>query len=315
MVRAFLYFNLVNLYGDVPLVTTTDYHKNEVLSRSSSEKVYASIISDLTEAQSLLRPGYPSDNHMRPNLFTASSLLAKVFLFQGKWDLAEKWASEVINSGLYSLEPDLNEVFLNTSKEAIWKLSPVISGFETWEGFYFVPVSSSVMPRYALTNNLLSAFETTDNRKINWLNSNTVNSIQYFYPYKYKLGYDGLSEPQENFVVFRLAELYLIRAEARAKQNNIAGALDDLNKIRSRAGLNDFTPIDQTALLTAIVHERQVELFCEWGNRWLDLKRLGLAGPVLSIVKGPIWQNTDALYPIPQTEISKNQSLIQNPGY
>jgi hypothetical protein len=176
-------------------------------------------------------------------------------------------------------------------------------------------VSSSIIPRYALTNDLLSAFEVADNRKTNWLNSNTVNSVQYFYPYKYKLGYDGLPEPQENFVVFRLAELYLMRAEARARQNNIAGALADLNKIRNRAGLAELLTTDQNVLLTAIAHERQVELFCEWGSRWLDLKRLGLAGPVLSVVKSPAWQNTDVLYPIPQTEISKNQSLTQNPGY
>jgi hypothetical protein len=315
VVRALLYFDLVNLYGKVPLVTTTDYHKNEILARTGVEQVYASIISDLTDAQALLKPGYPTSGRLRPNLFTATSLLAKVYLFQGKWDMAEKSASEVINAGLYSLEPDLNNVFLSTSNEAIWKLSPILRGFETWEGYYFVPLSNTIVPRYAICTNLLSAFEISDARKASWLKNSKVNGTEYFYPYKYKLGYDGLSVPKENFVVFRLAEQYLIRAEARARQNNITGALEDLNMIRKRAALSDITATDQNMVLAAVTHERQTELFCEWGNRWLDLKRWGQAGTVLSLIKGANWQDQDLLYPIPQAEISKNPSLTQNAGY
>lgn len=315
VVRAFLYFNLVNLYGDVPLVTTTDYHTNEVMGRSSLDKIYETIISDLTEAQSLLKPEYPSAHRLRPNLFAATALLAKVYLFREKWDLAENAASQVINSGLYLLEADLNNVFSSSSREAIWQLSPVLPGFETWEGYYFVPVSSSIVPRYAVTDNLLSAFEPSDSRMASWLKSNTVNSTAYFFPYKYKLGYDGLSEPTENYMVFRLAELYLIRAEARARQNNVSGSFEDLNRVRNRAGLADFTTLDPNALPDAIMHERETELFCEWGNRWMDVKRTGKADVVLSAVKGSNWQDTDVLYPIPQGEVGKNPTLTQNSGY
>lgn len=313
--RAFLYFNLVNLYGNVPLITSTDYHKNEVLGRTPVEEIYKGIIDDLTAAQTLLTPSYPTTNRFRPNQYTATSLLSKVYLFQKKWDLCEKAATQVINSGMYKLETNLNNVFLVSSNEGIWKLSPVYPGAETWEGYYFVPTSNSVIPRNVVTNSLLSAFETGDQRKNNWLKSNTVNGQLYYFPYKYKLGYDGATVPKENYMVLRLAEQYLIRAEARAGQGDIAGALDDLNLIRSRAGLPNFIPTDPNLVLSAIQHERQVELFCEWGNRWFDLKRTGKADGVLSAIKGANWQGTDQLYPVPQPEINQNPSLSQNPGY
>jgi hypothetical protein len=113
----------------------------------------------------------------------------------------------------------------------------------------------------------------------------------------------------------RLAEQYLIRGEARAHQNNVQGAQEDLNIIRSRAGLGATTANDESSLLAVIETERQVELFAEWGHRWFDLKRTGRADAVLSLEKAPNWQSTDRLYPIPFEEIKINPSLTQNPGY
>ncbi len=312
--RAFILFNLTNLYGPIPLVISTDYHKNQILPRSPSDTVYTQIINDLKDAQNLLLTSYPTAGRFRPNRFTATALLAKVNLYQRDWLGAEKNATQIIDAGLYSLEADLNNVFLTGSNETIWKLSSVIAGLETWEGYYFVPASSDQIPGYIITNNLLNAFENGDQRLIKWLNNNTVNGISYYYPYKYKLGYDGLSTPLEDYMVFRLAEQYLIRAEARANQNNLNGAIDDLNTIRNRAGLENTAASDQTSLLSAIQHERQVELFCEWGNRWFDLKRTDEATNILSPIK-PDWQATDTLYPIPQTELNSNPFLSQNPGY
>ena len=91
--------------------------------------------------------------------------------------------------------------------------------------------------------------------------------------------------------------------------------MEDLNVIRNRAELSNFYTSDQDTLLTEIAHERQVELFCEWGNRWLDLKRLNKATTVLPVVKGANWQSTDVLYPIPLSELGKNPALTQNAGY
>ena len=312
--RGFILFNLANLYGSIPLVLTTDYHKNQILARSPSDTVYAQIINDLKDAQNLLSAGYPTAGRFRPNRFTASALLAKVYLYQKNWEEAEKNATEVIDAGIYSLETDLNNVFLTGSNETIWKLSSVISGLETWEGYYFVPVSSNTIPPYITTDTLLHDFENGDQRRQKWLNKNTVNGIDYYYPYKYKLGYDGLSTPMEDYVVFRLSEQYLIRAEARAQEGNLSAAITDLNLIRNRAGLQNTISTDQASLLSAIQHERQVELFCEWGNRWFDLKRTGKATEVLSLIKTH-WQAGDTLYPIPQTELNSNPFLTQNEGY
>ena len=140
-----------------------------------------------------------------------------------------------------------------------------------------------------------------------------MGPVRYYYPYKYKLTALSLVDTEYNMVI-RLAEVYLIRAEARAEQGNIAGAQADLDTVRARAGLPPTAAGDVPGLLGAIGHERQVELVAEWGHRWLDLKRTGLAGAVLGSEK-PGWVATDTLYPIPAGELTANPALSQNPGY
>jgi hypothetical protein len=115
-------------------------------------------------------------------------------------------------------------------------------------------------------------------------------------------------------MMLRLAEQYLIRAEARAQLENIPGAQEDLNAIRSRAGLPDTDADDKASLLLAIERERQAELFAEGGHRWLDLKRTNRADAVLGPLKAD-WQTPDALFPIPDAERQLNPNLTQNDGY
>ena len=126
-------------------------------------------------------------------------------------------------------------------------------------------------------------------------------------------------------MVLRLGEQYLIRAEARARLgSNLSGAIGDLDKIRSRAGLPLIATtnpgITQPALIDKIMHERQVELFSEFGHRWFDLKRTNTVDAVMNVVTplkaaGAPWQPYQALYPIPITELQKAPNLTQNPGY
>jgi hypothetical protein len=119
-------------------------------------------------------------------------------------------------------------------------------------------------------------------------------------------------------MVLRLAEQYLIRAEARAAMNNLTGAKADLDVIRVRAGLPRTTANTKEAILNAIAHERRIELFTEWGHRWFDLKRTGAIDSVMkniAIEKASIWNTNFKLFPIPQTEILLNSRLIQNNGY
>lgn len=313
-VRAFLYFNLVNLYGDVPLVTSTDYRANQHKARTAVGEVYAQIISDLKEAKSFLSTSYLSSDRMRPNSFTASALLAKVYLYEKEWSNAEHEADSIINSGFYSLENNLNAVFTPNSPETIWQLQVVLTSRATLEGYSFIPASSSSKPKYALTNYLLNSFETGDQRKVtgNWVRSNTVSGQAYFYPYKYK---QRTNSTAEDYKVFRLAEQYLIRAEAKAQQNDLIPAISDINVVRNRAGLASLSSsLNQNQVLRAIEQERRSELFCEWGNRWFDLKRTEKASSVLGAIKTD-WQNTDELFPIPLNELNLNTNLTQNPGY
>jgi len=143
---------------------------------------------------------------------------------------------------------------------------------------------------------------------------NTGNGNQtFYYPYKYK-NILSSSPTVEDFMILRLGEQYLIRAEASAELGNTAAALADLNVVRARAGLAAVTVSSPAAALTAIMHERQIELFTEWGNRWYDLKRTGTATAVLSSEK-TAWQANAELYPVPRTQLSVNPLLTQNPGY
>ena len=317
LVRALYNFDLVNLFGAVPLVTTTDYTATSKLGRSPVDSVYTQILTDLMAAQEVLPVAYPSAGHLRPNLYTVKALLAKVELYQQNWQAAYNAADTIIHSGLYSLVPNLNNVFLNGSTEAIWQL-PANGKFSvTTEANEYVPYTSGTVPAYPLTSFLLNAFEPGDQRLQDWtgkviINTGSANDTSY-YPYKYKNRIPS-APTTEDFMVFRLGEQYLIHAEAAAELGNLGTALSDLNTVRARAGLGASTASTQADLLTAIMHERQVELFTEWGNRWFDLNRTGTAGAVLNAEKGG-FQSYMALYPVPFSQIEVNTLLTQNPGY
>ena len=309
--RALNYFYLVILFGDVPLVLSTNYLKSSSIPRTAVVTVNQQIVADLTEAKQLLSVSYTTSTNVRPNEMAAAALLARVYLFQKDWANAETQATVVLNSGAYTLEADLNRVFISTSAETIFQLARPTAN--TAEGSIFIPASGSARPTFAVTGALLNAFETGDQRKAAWLKVNTISGTAYTYPYKYKIR--NSTTVSENNIVIRLAEVYLIRAEARAQQQKTGDALTDLNTIRQRAGLTPVTTSTQTATLNAIMQERQMELFAEWGHRWLDLKRTGKVNEVLSVFKGANWQPADALYPIPLPQILLNPSLTQNSGY
>jgi hypothetical protein len=311
-IRALCYFYLTNIFGDIPLELSTDYRVNEKMARTPAEQVYNQIASDLQDASILLSSDYVSQDKTRPNKWAAVALLARVYLYTLNWAKADSTATLVISSGKYQLDADLDSVFLAGNNEAIWQLMPVVPSLNTAEGQYFIPSSNNVLPTYAVTPFLLSAFEPGDLRKTDWLNSASMNDQTYYYPFKYKVA-NG-NTVTEYYTVLRFAELYLIRAEAQAEQNNLSGAVADLNIIRNRAGLPDAIANDQASLLSTIAHENQIEFFCEWGHRWFDLKRTGHIDQGLGNEKSG-WKPTDALYPIPFSEIQTNPYLTQNAGY
>jgi hypothetical protein len=322
VVRALEYFYLVNLWGGVPLITSTSYLVNQGLPRASVDSVYDQIEKDLSDATTRLVPTYPGAGRLRPNLYTAYALLSRVYLYRGQWSSAEAMADTVIKSGEYHLENNLNAVFLDQDQEEIWQLGGhELNILDNSPGPLFVPFPSNV-PTYPLTPFLAGAFETGDLRQTNWVGiqkivNNPGDTAVYYYCNKYKNIGSDVVNGTEDLSVLRLAEIYLIRAEARIQQGNIGDGMADLNLIRSRAGLPAKTAADVPGALAAILHERQVELFCEWGHRWLDLKRMDSVNAVMSREKPGYWpvDGHQALYPISRNQLLLNPNLTQNPGY
>lgn len=330
--RAFFYFYLVNLYGDVALVTSTDYKKNSTLSRTVASTVYEEIINDLRDAKELLSAEYldgqlnsftASAERVRPNKYAATALLARVYLYINDWSKAETEATAVIdNKSMYDTV-SLNNAFLMAAmgnKEAIWQLQGVYSDRNTEDARMFIITTelSNTTP-VRISDTLLNSFELGDNRKTvgNWMDTITLSGNTYYYPYKYK---NTTSSVTEYLVVMRLAEQYLIRAEARAHQSKFSEAQADLNVIRNRAGLPNTSASDKEALLVSILRERQLELFSEWGHRWFDLKRTNNVDAVMSVVtplkaNGSQWNSFQRLYPIPFSETQRGPNLTQTIGY
>ncbi len=311
--RAICYFYLVNFFGHIPLATTTNYQVNTALSALSATKIFQQVIDDCLDAQKILPSDYSFSNgeRVRPNRFAATALLARAYLFLKDWKNAEIESGSVIEAtDLYSLPADLNQVFLANSSEAIWQLQPVQPGLNTFEGYTFI--LTGFPTSVALSDSLIREFEPNDTRRTSWIDSVEAGGSVYYFPFKYKV--QSGSPVTEYSVALRLAEQYLIRAEARAWRNNLSGAAEDLNMIRNRAGLGNSPALDQYSLLSAIAQERRVELFTENGTRWLDLIRTGKATQVLNTAKNN-WTADDTLYPIPLSELQKNIHLKQNPGY
>ncbi|HWK06051.1 MAG TPA: RagB/SusD family nutrient uptake outer membrane protein [Puia sp.] len=308
--RAFCHFYLTNLFGDVPLVLTTDFNQTDTMQRTSQAKVYQQILQDLQDAQNALPESNPA-GVVRVSKWAAAALLARANLYGQNWATAETLAGSVINAFGNQPLPDPNSVFLIGSAEAIWQLQPPSYASNPFEPNTIFSYGTLY---YSVTDGLLNSFETGDLRRTAWLDSTYYNGALYYYPYKYKSS-TYQSPSTEYYMILRLAEQYLIRAEAAAHQNKVSVAVQDINVIRTRAGLGGLSSgISQTDCLLAIEQERRVELFAEWGHRWLDLKRTGNAAAVLSPIK-PAWISTGVLYPVPVSEIKLNPHLSQNVGY
>lgn len=311
-VRAICYFYLVNLFGDVPLVTSSNAEKNARLSRCPVDTIYNQIRTDLLDVKADLPD---TMDNTRPNKFACDALLARVHLFMKNWIEAEMAATSVINSSRYNLD-DIKNVFKSGSTETIFQWAPVLNQTNSAEGRIFNTFSA--VPVYTITTNLMMAFEPGDLRGINWLKTVQPGNPgpTYTYPNKYKVNISQPGTPATEYnVVLRLAEQYLIRAEARANQNKIIEADDDIYVIRKRAALPRISSQNKMSCLAAIEQERRIELFAEWGHRWFDLKRWDKADTMLKAIISKNWQITDQLYPIPFSEIESDPNLVQNPGY
>ncbi|MGN6416241.1 MAG: RagB/SusD family nutrient uptake outer membrane protein, partial [Pseudobacter sp.] len=229
------------------------------------------------------------------------------------------------------------------SAEVLWNFAPAygavaagITSVFTGDGGHYNPavLKAYGLPpqssRYDLSNylsdSIVNEFAANDKRKLQWLESMTVSGKTYYFPFKYKTDVFGLSTVQEYPVVMRMGEVFLIRAEARIRQEKIEDGIGDINKVRFRASLGDTTASTKETAMGVLEREKRLELFTEWGHRWFDLKRwpgknnpaITRAEEVMSVItplKGGTWEKNWLLLPLPQTDIINNPFLKQNEGY
>ncbi len=301
-IRALHYSILNRYFGGVPLVLapTRGISDESEVSRATTAEVWTQVETDLEEARGLLPTGRVIG---RATQGAADALLARVYLESGKYTQARDKATSVISSGTYSLNPSFRSNFtVKNSPESIFELQYSINHSNS-QAFWYFPASLGGRLGYAPSADLYNAFPAGDARR--------DASIALQGTQRYANKYFRIANGDDNVIVLRLAEMYLIRAEANARLNAPAATVRaDLNVLRTRAGLAPLgTDIDtQSELFDAILLERRLEMAFE-GQRFFDLRRLGRAEAVLQLAPAKL------LWPIPQAERDVNSNLAQNPGY
>ncbi|PZR08537.1 MAG: hypothetical protein DI539_22685, partial [Flavobacterium psychrophilum] len=322
-IRAFCYYYLVNYFENIPYVISTDWNKERSASQINKSVVFKNILDDLLYSYDNAEISYSftKQERIRVTKWAAAALLARVYLSIGDSEKAIFYSTSVIsNSSLFVLVSNPNDVFLKNNKESILQgsLNNIQSPFNaTPEGYNFT-VNRQGIPYVYLTDNLIKGMDTAiDLRYKAWVGTTVYLGNKYFYPLKYKVGkanFSATGSVTEYFVLLRLAEQHLLRAEAKWKSGDFQGAIVDINLIRNRAGLPLYSFLTADELLNEIIAQRRIEFFCEWGHRWLDLIRVGRAKDVLQPFK-PLWKNHSVYMPIPVSELISDINLRQNAGY
>ncbi|AKD53969.1 RagB/SusD family nutrient uptake outer membrane protein [Spirosoma radiotolerans] len=325
--RGWANFIGVYTYGDIPKVTSTDQSANTTIPRIAKADMLASVLADYQAALADL-PSVTSastnatTNATYLNKINCQAALARYYLYQKNWAQAESLATVVINSGVYALQTNYSDIVTKDfTSESILEV-----GYNLTDdpGTSNDPVTGSpglnnllvgrreVIPSNQLVSSLLSAEAGTRSTTITFNAQQQRGNDNGWTVRKYGTA----SEDNNNIVLMRLAEMYLIRAEARAQQGKLTGttgAIADLNVLRTRAKAPAITAGAQADVLLAVERERVYELAFE-GQRWYDLVRTGRAQAVMSAFS-PNWNSRYELWPIPQREIQQNTALQQNPGY
>lgn len=317
--RAISHFELVRLYAQpwnatgsndglgVPLMLkSSDF---STVSRASIAQVYAQIIQDLTEAETLLPT--TGKNNNRATAFVAKGYLARVYLQQSNFAQALAKANEVITSGGFTLGATVTDVFDNDgTAEAIFELQQTaVNNAGTLNGglaTYYSNTSSFGRGDMPIQEGHLLLYEAGDDRR---------SELFYVGDSPDKAGAVACAKwwnAEKNYCLMRLSEMILIRAECNFRLSSATGAtpLADVNTIRSRATLSNLVTVD----LPAILKERQLEL-CFEGHRLHDIKRLKQNVVSTSPAFNYAFDSPKLVLPIPFREIVANPNLVQNPGY
>ena len=336
--RALFYFDLVNIFGAVPLVTQplpdTDA---SLIARTPVADVYKVIIADLLAAEAGLPVSHSGANLGRVTKGAAQALLGKVYLYNKDYANAEKYFLLVINSGKYGLMDNFQEVWhrsFENNKESIFEVQFADiggSGSNGRNGSYLPAVNGATGSGLA-TKRAFDAFDPTDPRRAmsifrpgDSFAPNVSTALATFSAVWSATGYavkKGMwpimyvNSNGINYPIIRYADVLLMYAEAANELNKLTEARAAVNQIRARPSVNmpAITAANtgtKAAMFNAINKERQVELMFEF-IRFNDLRRWGLALQEL----GPIgYQAKHALFPIPQLELDINPKLTQNQGW
>ncbi|GAA4315901.1 RagB/SusD family nutrient uptake outer membrane protein [Nibribacter koreensis] len=316
--RGLAYFDLVKVFGGVPIVTKPTLNVAGIQSqgRSSEAEVYSQIITDLTAAETKLAGG--NAEAFSASELAATALLARVYLQQGNNAQARDKANQVIESGEYDLESNFGDIFNasgtdNASSESIFELA-----FNEDDQNALASSSNPAVPgqKFYVSASLFNLLSSDGGERFG-------ETTQQQGTRRRVIKYDDVVDGSDNVVIIRLAEMYLIRAEANARLG-AAGAppslqvISDINIIRNRAGLGSIVPISNAEALTEILKQRRLEFAFE-GLRFIDLKRFGQTCTVLNFcpATGTTPDNTFRnLWPLPFQQFETNPNLgTQNPGY
>jgi hypothetical protein len=295
-IRALSYFDLARVFGNVQLFLTPTKVVSDKLGvkQSSQAQVYDQVLADLLKAETLL-PATVVRN--RSTKFTANALKARLFLYRKQYNEAEQEVNKVLANSAYRLIKPFN-LAAGTSEsvfELSYSVNDINSAYALWN------TSNRSLEPKAEIHNLLNDPAIGGDRKLLSVKNNLGQFIGGITPSNTSASY-----------VIRTAELYLIRAEARALKSvpDISGALNDLNEVRTRANVPPISDaIDIQGVFLAIENERRVEFALEW-HRWFDLVRTGRTPAVLSLD-----DPNKYIFPIPEGELLADPSLVQNPGY
>ena len=336
--RALFYFDLVNIFGAVPLVTqplpNTDA---SLIARTPVADVYKVIIADLLAAEAGLPVSHSGANLGRVTKGAAQALLGKVYLYNKDYANAEKYFLLVINSGKYGLMDNFQEVWhrsFENNKESIFEVQFADiggSGSNGRNGSYLPAVNGATGSGLA-TKRAFDAFDPTDPRRAmsifrpgDSFAPNVSTALATFSAVWSATGYavkKGMwpimyvNSNGINYPIIRYADVLLMYAEAANELNKLTEARAAVNQVRARPSVNmpALTAVNtgsKADMFNAINKERQVELMFEF-IRFNDLRRWGLALQEL----GPIgYQAKHALFPIPQLELDINPKLTQNQGW
>jgi tetratricopeptide (TPR) repeat protein len=316
-IRALAYFDLARAWGGVQisLKPTTSIQQLPNLKRSTQAETYAQVLSDLNDAETLLPDAV---NRIRATKRTVWALKARLYLYTGQWALAEEYATKLIDKTTdYKLLKPYSSWFANgvtATQESIFELEYSAINPSTIRAQMQHPTNGGTY-RYAPTDKFVQILNdptVSGGRKALIGSVTQAGTTLWFGNLYYR------KDATDPAYIFRIAELYLIRAEARAQLNKLSatdGALFDMNQVRARADVPLSTTATQADLLVAIENERRIEFAWE-AHRWFDLSRTGRAKVVLEAIDPNIKvESYELLFPIPISQIQLDPNLTQNPGY